>query len=131
MSQFEANSLPVLIGSVPHRNHNEAVQMIFEYTDQIPLWPQLPFYPEEGMLLQFLPGLPGITRRGDKIFIDSSGPGFADDFLSFFEEYLGVSEGASDLEESRFVMGAKVAAGFGVFLQEAVIGPEVRIYGAV
>lgn len=119
MSQFEANSLPVLIGSLPHRNHEEAVRLIFAYTEQIPLWPQLPFYKEEGMLLQFLPGLPGITRQGGKTYIDSSTPEFADEFLRFFEDYLAVVEGAIDLEESRFAMSPQEAAGFSTFLQEA------------
>ena len=119
MEQFNADCQPVLIGSLPHRKHHDAVELIFHYTDQIPLWPQLPFYQEEGMLLQFLPGFPGITRREDKTYIDSSSSDFETEFLAFYEDYLAVVEGAQALEESRFAMGEKEAAGFELFLTKA------------
>ncbi len=119
MTRFKADCLPVLIGSVPHRNHRHAVNLIFEYTEQIPLWPQLPHFKEEGMLLQFLPGLPGISQKENKIFVDSSGAEFEGQFLAFFEEYLSVVEGQTELENSRFAMGSKEAPGFTAFLEEA------------
>jgi len=119
MTQFNADCLPVLIGSLPHKNHHDAVQLIFDHTDQIPLWPQLPHFKEEGMLLQFLPGLPGVAQKENKTFIDSSSPDFEAEFLSFFEEYLSVIEGAARLENSRFVMSSREAAGFDVFLDMA------------
>lgn len=119
MTQFEADCLPLLIGSVPHKNHREAVDLIFEYTGQIPLWPQLPHFREEGMLLQFLPGMPGIARRQGKTFIDTSGPDYEQEYLSFFEEYLLVVEGEVELEHSRFAMGTEAAPGFSAFLEKA------------
>lgn len=119
MEQFNADCLPVLIGSLPHRNHHDAVDLIFRYTDQIPLWPQLPVYKEEGMLLQFLPGFPSIARTEDKTYIDSSSLEFEPEFLAFFEDYLAVVEGVQALEDSRFAMGETEAAGFDLFLAEA------------
>ena len=119
MSQFIAESLPVLIGSLPHKDHREAVELIFDYTPQIPLWPQLPHYKEEGMLLQFLPGMPGITHTNGKTYIDSSTADFETEFLSFFEDYLSVSEGMSKLEDSRFAMSTDESAGFYAFLAAA------------
>lgn len=119
MAQFNADCLPVLIGSLPLQNHRDAVQLIFDHTAQIPLWPQLPHFKEEGMLLQFLPGLPGITQKQDKTYIDSSAPDFESEFLSFFEEYISVVEGMTELEKSRFAMSAKESAGFDAFLVEA------------
>ena len=120
MDGFEADCRPVLIGSLPHKNHHDAVNLIFNYTAQIPIWPQLPHYLEEGMLLQFLPGLPGVTEKNDKIFIDSSTEDFETEFLAFFEDYLGVIEGAIDLNDSRFALGPKEAPGFELFLDEAL-----------
>ena len=63
MNSFEADCQPVLIGSLPHLDHGAAVKLIFDHTPQIPIWPQLPHYRNEGMMLQFLPGLPGITQK--------------------------------------------------------------------
>jgi hypothetical protein len=119
MTTFKADCLPVLIGSVPHKNHRQAVDLIFGHTGQIPLWPQLPHFRDEGMLLQFLPGMPGVVKREDKTFIDTSGPDFEQEFLSFFEDYLLVVEGEVELERSRFAMGNDAAPGFGAFLETA------------
>lgn len=119
MNSFEADCRPVLIGSLPHLEHGAAVRLIFDHTPQIPIWPQLPHYRNEGMMLQFLAGLPGITQKEDRVFIDSSGADFETEFLAFFEDYLGVVEGAVDLEDSRFVMTPDDAPGFELFLEEA------------
>jgi len=117
MFSFKANSLPVLIGSLPLTDHRSAVELIFEHTPQIPLWPQLPVYKSEGMLQQFLPGMPGITVRDDKIFIDSESEGFDSELLAFFEEYLMVLEGTVDIDASRFKMTPGEAGGLFFFLE--------------
>ncbi len=119
MSKFKANCLPLLIGSLPLKNHLEAAKLIFDYTPQLPLWPQLPFYKEEGMINQYLPGLPGVTEVNGKIFVDTESSGFAEELLAFYEEYLLVSEGAADIETSRFGLSKEVANGFYEFLQVA------------
>jgi len=137
MNSFEADCQPVLIGSLPHLEHSAAVKLIFDHTPQIPIWPQLPHYRNEGMMLQFLPGLPGITQIEDRVFIDSSGADFETEFLAFFEDYLGVVEGAVDLEDSRFVMTPDDAPGFELFLEEArqrqadLIGLKGQITGPI
>ena len=137
MNSFEADCRPVLIGSLPHLEHGAAVKLIFDHTPQIPIWPQLPHYRNEGMMLQFLPGLPGITQKEDRVFIDSSGADFETEFLAFFEDYLGVVEGAVDLEDSRFVMTPDDAPGFELFLEEArqrqadLIGLKGQITGPI
>lgn len=116
MNRLKTNALPVLIGSLPVENHQQAVEMIFGYTPQIPLWPQLPKYQAEGMLQQFLPGFPGASADNDTVYIDSASPQFEADFLAFFEEYLLIEEGAVDLDDSRFAMAGDEAKGFEVFL---------------
>jgi hypothetical protein len=49
-TNFRADCLPVLIGSLPLHDHAEGVRLVFEYTPEIPLWVQLPAYKEEGMM---------------------------------------------------------------------------------
>jgi hypothetical protein len=119
MSQFLPNCLPLLIGSLPLKNHTEATELIFDYTPQIPLWPQLPVYKEEGMILQYIPGFPGLTKVAGKIFIDTDSPTFETELLAFYEEYLLVTEGGASLYESRFMLSPDVANGFYTFLAEA------------
>ena len=64
--KFLANGLPVLIGSLPLRDHAEGVELVFKYTPEVPLWIQLPAYREEGMVAQFQPGFPGLTLKTDE-----------------------------------------------------------------
>ena len=119
MSDFAPCCLPLLIGSVPLSDHRQAVEMIFAHTPQLPIWPQLPAYRQEGMIPQFLPGFPGVDECDGKVFINMEREGFDEEFLAFFEEYLLVSEGASPLEESRFALTPQVAKGFFEFLDDA------------
>ncbi|MFA5410386.1 MAG: hypothetical protein WC321_00800 [Candidatus Omnitrophota bacterium] len=47
------------IGSLPHQNADEALDLIFKYCPEIPFWPQLPKRNiREGMVAQFSEGLP-------------------------------------------------------------------------
>jgi methionine synthase II (cobalamin-independent) len=116
MPVFAADMLPVLIGSLPVRDHDDAVRLVFEATPDIPLWVQLPAHPEEGMMVQFLPGLPGVTGRDDRVFVDSAAATFEDALLKFYEDYLSATEGAGSLDNTRFAMTQKEAPGFFAFL---------------
>jgi methionine synthase II (cobalamin-independent) len=127
-TNFHPRCLPLLIGSLPLKDHSEGVKLVFEHTPEIPLWVQLPAYKKEGMIAQFQPGFPGLKIKEDKSFIDTSDPGFDDDLLEFYEEYMAVKQGDTDLENSRFVLAADTAKGFFSFadqLQSLSHGPFV------
>ncbi len=104
--------MAVLIGSLPLENHNEATQLVLQATPDVPQWVQLPKYPEEGMVPQFLPGFPGVTREDEKVFIDAAKDDFEDALVAFYEEYIAVSEGALPLNGSRFCLTDDTAKGF-------------------
>ncbi len=55
MSLFLPRCLPMLIGSLPHSHHRQAVEAVFTFTPELPCWPQLPNLPGEDMISQFLP----------------------------------------------------------------------------
>ena len=117
MAAFKADSLPLLIGSFPIKDHKKAIKLVFEYTPEIPLWVQLPFYKEEGMLEQFSKGMPGLTKSSDgKFFIDTSRENFNKESLNFYNDYLGVIEKTMGIETSRFKLTGKRATGFKEFL---------------
>lgn len=111
-TNFQADSLPALIGSLPMDDHVEAVKLMMEYTPEIPLWVQLPVFKQEGMMAQFLPGMPGLTVEKDKTYINTSGETFEPDVLKFYEDYFAVTEGTADLSESRFALTPDTARGF-------------------
>jgi len=112
MNRLKSNCLPVLIGSLPMKNHLEATKLMLQYTPEIPLWVQLPVYSQENMMTQFLPGFPGAITKDGKTFIDIKNENFEHEFLNFFEDYLLLSEIDTDLSNSRFSMTDKTAKGF-------------------
>jgi hypothetical protein len=121
---FSANGLPLLIGSLPLRDHTEGVELVFEYTPEIPLWVQLPAFREEGMIAQFQPGFPGLTVKTEKSFIDTSDSSFEEDILGFYEDFLAVSENETDINGSRFAMDGNAARGFFAFTKHLCSLPE-------
>jgi hypothetical protein len=86
--------------------------MVFEYTPEIPLWVQLPFYPEEGMMVQFLPGMPGVVHKEGRPFVDTTSSRFEEELLRFYEDYIHVTEGGIPLDNTRFALTEQTAKGF-------------------
>ena len=108
--------LPLLIGSLPMNDHLAASRLIMDYTPTIPLWVQLPVFPEEGMVPQFLPGMPGVVSQGGKSFIDTAAESFDDDLLLFFEDYMAVHENPERLPASRFALTETTGRGVAALL---------------
>lgn len=118
MTKLHANCLPMLVGSLPSTDHAEAMDSILNATPDIPIWPQLPAYPEEGMVPQFIPGMPGLDDCDGKLFINGEGEEFDGAFLAYYEDYLMISEGGGELDGSRFALTPETAKGFFTFLEK-------------
>lgn len=132
-SAFKPGGLPALIGSLPLTDHVEACQLVLEYTPQIPLWIQLPAHKQEGMVAQFMPGLPGICSTADRVYIDTDQDNFENDILKFYEDYMAVVDGDSDLPESRFSLSEETARGFFVFVEslKGLSSPPIAVKGQI
>ncbi len=117
-TDFQANALPALIGSFPLNDHGEAIELVLKYTPEIPLWVQLPSHKEEGMMVQFLSGMPGLIKQGEKTFVNTDKETFESELLEFYEEFLSVTDGEQDLVNSRFRLETSTAAGFFEFLRK-------------
>jgi hypothetical protein len=109
--------LPMLIGSFPLDDHRAASRLIMDYTPDIPLWAQLPVFPEEGMVPQFLTGMPALVKKGGKTFIQTDSDSFDDELVSFFEDYMAVSEAPDQLPDSRFALTEAAGRGVATFLE--------------
>ncbi len=131
--RFKADCLPVLVGSLPLQNHAEALELVLRYTPEVPVWVQLPFYHQEGMLAQFTPGLPGLTATPEKIWVDTSGQDYETQLLAFFEDFLAVTDGGGSLEKTRFALTPETAAGFFVFMERiaGMANPPSALKGQV
>lgn len=119
MNILKPQAKATLVGSLPIDDHDEALRIVLKHTPDIPLWVQLPVYPQEGLLTQFVSGLPGLVRANNRIILDASSQNFEHELLDFYEEYIAVTQGETPLDTSRFVLTKASAPGFFV-LQEAL-----------
>ncbi|MCF8024237.1 MAG: hypothetical protein K9K82_01965 [Desulfobacteraceae bacterium] len=117
-TEFYPYALAAWIGSLPMDDHKEAVRVMFEHTPDIPLWVQLPKFAAEGMVAQFARGMPGLTSKDGKIFVDDGAEDFDDEMLAFFEAYMAVADGTEDIADSRFALLQDDAPGFFTFVRE-------------
>jgi methionine synthase II (cobalamin-independent) len=133
VERFQPHGLPVLIGSLPFAEHEQALKLVLNYTPEIPLWIQLPVHREEGMVAQFMPGMPGLCATADRSFIDTAQADFDRDLIHFYEEYLAVMEGNTDLSDSRFLLNEDTARGFFLFIEslKRLSAPPVAVKGQV
>lgn len=61
------------IGSLPYRDAEKAMDLIFKYLPEIPFWPQLPKRDiREGMIAQFSENLPCLKIGKDGLFFDAA-----------------------------------------------------------
>lgn len=59
------------IGSLPHKNADEALDLVFKYTPSIPFWPQLPKRDiREVMVAQASQGLPFVKIKDKELIFD-------------------------------------------------------------
>ena len=130
---FQPGGLPVFIGSLPFAEHEEAFKLVSEYTPEIPLWTQLPINRVEGMVPQFMPGLPGLRSAEDSLYINTDGDDFEHDLIQFYEEYMAVVEENSVLSDSRFVLGEDTARGFFIFIERVkhLSTPPIAVKGQI
>lgn len=112
MSIFSPNCLPILIGSLPLDDHNEAAELIFDYTPDIPLWPQLPRINREGMVRQFISGFPGLIDVGRKFWIDRAGTDFPQKMTAFYEHFFECEAAPTIPGQSCFALTPETARGF-------------------
>ncbi len=119
-NDFNGNGLPTLIGSLPVLDHDQALELIFSHTPAIPLWPQLPANPLEGMLNQFIEGFPGIVEESQRTYFNSSTPHFEAEQLAFYEDYMAVLENPAQLEDSRFQVSRQRANGLYRLVEQAL-----------
>jgi hypothetical protein len=93
------------------------MRLILDHTPEIPLWPQLPKLPREGMVRQFLCDFPGLVEEHETFWVDTSQAGFIPQMTSFYEDYLAESPLEQLPGASRF--GLNRATGAGFFVLEA------------
>ena len=123
----------LLIGSMPVKDHELAGELVNAFSPDIPVWVQLPVNAVEGMVPQFLPGMPGVATSGDKTFVNTHSDDFETALVEFYEQYLGVCENTIPIDESIFAMTPEVAQGFFVLLKNLAVrkNPPKAVKGQI
>jgi hypothetical protein len=111
IDQFRPDASAMLIGSQPLKEHKEAIRLVLEFTPEIPNWVQLPAYNHEGMVDQFMDGLPGLIVAGEHPYADTTADDFDQQTLGFFEEYLQVVGQEGPWDQTRFILKPEFAPG--------------------
>ncbi|MCS7199031.1 MAG: hypothetical protein N2327_06790 [Caldimicrobium sp.] len=88
MSYPDRMPLTTHVGSLPYTKVDKAIEVALRF--DIPAWPQLPKYKEEGMLWQFVQDLPGFDL-GKEILITTNSD-FEEKLLQFYETYVEIME---------------------------------------
>lgn len=69
---LDLTGLATGIGSLPHQDALDALELVFRYLPNIPFWPQLPKRnPREGMLTQFSENLACLRLKDNALIFDS------------------------------------------------------------
>lgn len=84
------------IGSLPHKNVQEAMDLVKKNFSVIPFWPQLAkLNRNEDMIFQFLEKIPGVKYEDDNIYLDNESDVFfeqLEEFFMDFEEIISSAE---------------------------------------
>lgn len=78
------------IGSLPHKNVDEAMFCVKENFKEIPFWPQLSRYNKnEDMIVQFLENMPGLVvdEIAERVYLDNESDEFFEQLEEFFLDY--------------------------------------------
>ncbi|HQN18807.1 MAG TPA: hypothetical protein PKV86_06705 [Syntrophobacteraceae bacterium] len=116
MENWQPLAAITLVGSMPHKDRNKVIELILKAVPEVPVWPQLPSFPKEGMLIQYLEGLPGVREEGGETAIHPDAPEFEQELYEFYEAYIEIEEGRGDLAHSRFAMGPETGKTFFQFI---------------
>ena len=81
------------IGSLPHKNADAAINLVFNTFKEIPFWPQLAGVDKhEDMTVQYIEGIPGIVYddKNCKYYYDSQSDEFFEALEEFFMDYEAI-----------------------------------------
>lgn len=114
LSELKLNCLA--IGSLPHKNLDEAMAVVEKYFKTIPFWPQLTkISKNEDMIIQFLEKMPSFFLGKD--YLDTEYDDFFEDLEQFFMDYEEiVSDINSDILD-KYAVSAEFSSSFPKFIE--------------
>lgn len=110
---------PIGIGSLPHSNIEDAMEIIKKDFNEIPFYPQLANVSKnEDMICQFLEGIPTFNPSDYSNFlIDSESEDFLTELEEFFTDYEDIISGNSPEKLEKYAISKNFSSTFSEFEQ--------------
>lgn len=108
------------IGSLPHSDLNQAMEIVKKNFPKIPFWPQLAkLNRNEDMSTQFLEGIPGLSFdvNAEKIYLENESDGFFEQLENFFLDYEEIISNSNSELLEKYAITEKNSTTFRPFLQ--------------
>lgn len=102
------------IGSLPFVDVEKALDIAFSF--DIPAWPQLPKFREEGMLWQFIYDFPGFDFKRERVITNT--PSFEEGLFKVYENYVEIIEN-NNISLLKEQLNPSFSKTFGPFLEKA------------
>jgi len=110
---------------------DKGFNLVARYSPAIPNWSQMPgSNKREGMVAQFAPGLPGLKKNQNVLYVDNTDVEFQEEMLGFYEAYL---DAASLDGTAGYALSPEIARGFFAFLDrlDRLSDPPMAIKGQI
>lgn len=127
MKDWFPSASATMVGSMPHSDRRRVIDFVLEQLPEIPVWPQLSAFPAEGMMTQYLEGLPGLADVDGRLLVRTDSPEMDAQLLAFYEEYLEVESESRALDESRFRLGPENGRTFFEFVETLRQAPPAAL----
>jgi len=117
MANRDFNCLPTVIGSMPHKDPEEACALVSRYVKDIPAWPQLTRISVlENMYAQYIEGFPGATVTEDRVYVNRD-QDLTGQLEEFYTAYL-------ENDVDKFPISPDHASGLYAFLSRNDLSPQ-------
>jgi hypothetical protein len=122
------------IGSLPHDNPNDALELIFDKLPNFPIWPQLSkVNPNEDMIIQYTQNIPGAVfdETDNRWYLDPEKEDFYEKLEEFFLDYENiVNEG--DLEAlDKYAISGVFSSSLPIYLEKIAKTKPVALKGHI
>ena len=107
------------VGSLPHKNAQDAIKLIFDEFKEIPFWPQLAGVDRrEDMTSQYVQGIPGIVydEKNCKYIYDSASDEFFEQLEEFFMDYEAIVNEKDYTNLDKYAITAPYTSAIPLFL---------------
>ena len=126
--------LATAVGSLPHDNPENALDLIFKNLPEFPVWPQLSHVnPKEDMIIQYTQEIPGIVYDKDENcwYMDQNSDEFYEKLEEFYIDYENiVNEKQFDLLDKYGISG-EFSSAFPVFLDKLKNNTSIAVKGQI